>query len=138
MAGNKLMEMLNMAVARELQVSIQYMWQNVEAKGIRGVMVRGIFRKTAITEMLHAETIADRLAFMGGKPTTKPDMITVGENFDEMLSEDIKSEEEAVKIYREIIVLADNEGDIVTRKLFENILVDEEKHLDDFRTLLGD
>ncbi|GBE55246.1 bacterioferritin [archaeon BMS3Bbin15] len=101
-------------------------------------MVRDIFRKTAINEMLHAETIADRLVFLGGRPTTKPDMITVGENLDEMLSEDIKSEEEAVKIYREIIVLADSEGDIVTRKLFENILVDEEKHLDDFRTLLGE
>ncbi len=138
MTGNKLMEMLNLAVARELQVSIQYMWQNVEAKGIRGVMVRDIFRKTAITEMLHAETIADRLVFLGSRPTTKPDMITVGENLDEMLSEDIKSEEEAVKMYRKLIVLADSEEDIVTRKLFENILVDEEKHLDDFRTLLGE
>ncbi|GCC11471.1 ferritin-like domain protein [archaeon] len=68
------MEMLNLAVAMELQVSIQYMWQNVEAKGIRSVMVRDIFRKTAITEMLHAETIVYRLVFLGGIPTTKPDL----------------------------------------------------------------
>jgi len=136
MAGERLKELLNKAIARELQVSIQYMWQNVEAKGIKGAMVRDIFRKTAITEMQHAEAIADRLVFLGGKPTTEPSTIRVGDSLEEMLREDVKAEEEAVEMYKEIIALADEEGDIVTRRLFENILIDEEKHLDEFRTLL--
>lgn len=136
MAGERLKELLNKAIARELQVSIQYMWQNVEAKGIKGAMVRDIFRKTAITEMQHAKAIADRLVFLGGKPTTEPSTIRVGDTLEEMLREDVKAEEEAVEMYKEIIALADEEGDIVTRRLFENILIDEEKHLDEFRTLL--
>jgi len=39
-------------------------------------------------------------------------------------------------MYRDIIALARQEGDIVTAKLFEEILMDEEEHHNEFRTLL--
>lgn len=128
--------MMNAAIARELQVSIQYMWQNVEARGVKGTIARETIRKIAITEMQHAEDIADRLVFLGGRPTTQPSKVTVGDDLEEMLREDVKSEEEAIDMYNQIIELAEQEGDVVTRKLFENILIDEEKHLDDFQTML--
>jgi bacterioferritin len=51
MASKKLMELLNRGIARELQVSIQYMWQHVLAKGIESVAVEDVFREIAITEM---------------------------------------------------------------------------------------
>jgi bacterioferritin len=49
------MDLLNKGIARELQVSIQYMWQHILAKGVESVAVEDIFREIAIAEMKHAE-----------------------------------------------------------------------------------
>ncbi len=136
MISNELMSKLQKAVARELQVSIQYMWQHVLAKGIKAESVGALFKQFAINEMLHAEKIAERISFYGGIPTTQPDPITIGKNLTEMLQIDKKAEEEAVALYKEIIKLAEKEEDYVTRKLFEQILEEEEIHLDKFSSLL--
>ena len=61
MASKQLMDKLNDAIAREIQVSVQYMWQHVMVKGLHAPSVGGIFKKFAITEMKHAEEIAERL-----------------------------------------------------------------------------
>lgn len=136
MISNELMEKLQKAVARELQVSIQYMWQHVLAKGIKAEVVGKLFKEIAITEMKHAETIAERIAYHGGTPTTTPAPITIGSNLKEMLEIDKKAEEEAIALYKEIIKLSEKEEDYVTRKLFEEILQDEEEHLDSFSSWL--
>jgi len=65
-----------------------------------------------VEEMKHAEMIAERLFYLGGRPTTKPDPIFVGENLEEMLEQDKKDEEVAVKLYRQIIELAEKEKDV--------------------------
>ncbi len=137
MASKKFLEMLNNAIAMELQVSIQYMWQHVLATGVDGAAVAGIFKEFAITEMKHAEAIAERLAYIDGTPTTKPSPIFVGGTLKEMLQTDAKAEESAIALYRQIIKVADDEGDITTRKLIEGILGDEEGHHDTFTNLLA-
>ncbi|MCS7187192.1 MAG: ferritin-like domain-containing protein [Armatimonadetes bacterium] len=137
MASERLKELLNQAIARELQVSIQYMWQHVLGKGLCSPAVRDIFKKIAITEMKHAEEIAERLDYLGGKPTTQPAPITVGETLEEMIRIDIKAEEEAIALYKQIIEQATSEGDHVTEDLFRSILADEEEHHSEFLALLG-
>jgi len=136
MASKELMDMLNEAIANELQVSVQYMWQHVTVPGIHSESVGGIFKKISITEMKHAEAIAERLDYLGGKLTTKPSPITVGKNVKEMLKIDKKAEENAIKLYKAIIARAAKEGDVVTKKLFEDILTQEEDHHNQFSTLL--
>jgi len=138
MAGKKLMEKLNEAIGRELQVSVQYIWQHVTVKGIAGETVKGIFKQIAIAEMKHAEEIADRLNYFGGTPTTKPSPIEVGKSLREMLKIDKKAEEEAIELYREIISLAEKEGDVVTAAMFTDILAEEESHHKSFSSLLAD
>lgn len=138
MTSNKLKEMLNEAIAREIQVSIQYMWQHVMVRGINAESIGGVFKGISITEMKHAEAIAERLDYLGGVPTTKPTPIEVGKNAKEMLEIDKKAEEEAIALYKEIIKLSEKEGDIVTKRLFESILADEEAHHNQFSTLLED
>ena len=137
MASKKLMGLLNKAIAREIQVSIQYMWQQVLWKGIEGFAVKDELRAIALTEMRHAEEIAMRLAYFGGRPTTEPDPITVGKTFKQMVREDIKAEQGAVKLYKEIITLAEKEKDHTTVTMFKTILAEEEDHLDTFQALLG-
>lgn len=135
--SKELNDQLNEAIARELAVSIQYMWQHVMGEGMESPGVLDIFKKIAIVEMKHAEAIAERLDFLGGVPTTQPTPIKVGKALSNMIQIDIAAEKDAIKLYKEIIQLADKENDIVTRKLFEDILVDEEGHLAEFQTLLG-
>ena len=136
MASDKLKDLLNQAIARELQVSVQYMWQHVMATGMNAEPVRDLFKKIAIVEMKHAEEIAERLDYLGGRPTTKPTPITIGETLREMIEIDKKAEEEAIELYRQIIEVADAEKDYTTKRLFEQILADEEEHHGDFSGLL--
>jgi bacterioferritin len=136
MASKELLEMLNSALARELQVSIQYMWQHVLWKGIKAFAVKEEFKRISITEMKHAEAIAERIAYLGEKPTTVPAPIFVGESLKEMLEQDKKDEEDAIELYKKIIQMAQREGDITTADLFTKILADEEEHLDTFKGLL--
>lgn len=135
MASKKLLGMLNDAIAGELQVSIQYMWQHVQWKGVKHFSVKDEFEKIGIEEMKHAEMIADRLFYLGGIPTTKPQPIVVGESLKEMLAADIKAEVMTIKLYKEIITLALKEGDPTTAHIFTEILEDEEEHHDTFQGL---
>ena len=136
-ASGKLTDMLNKAIAREIQVSVQYMWQHVMAKGLESAEIADVFEDTAITEMKHAEKIAERIFYFEIVPTTKPDPIKVGGSIKEMLEADAKAEEEAIDLYKTIIKQAASEGDTTTRLLFEEILAEEEDHHDTFTTLLG-
>lgn len=132
----ELLDLLNQAIAREIQVSVQYMWQHVLWKGVRGYAVKDAFRKTAIGEMKHAEAIAERLNYLGGIPTTKPTPIFVGSTLKEMLETDRKDEETAIAMYKKIIDTARKQGDETTEFLFREILSDEEEHHDLFTSLL--
>ncbi len=136
-ASGKLTDLLNKAIAREIQVSVQYMWQHVMAKGLESAEISDVFEDVAVTEMKHAEKIAERLFYFDITPTTKPDPIKVGGTLKEMLEYDAKAEEEAIELYKEIIKQASSEGDSTTRLLFEQILSEEEDHHDTFTTLLG-
>jgi bacterioferritin len=135
-ASKELMDLLNQAIAREIQVSVQYMWQHVLWKGVKGFAVKDALKKIAIEEMKHAEAIAERLNYLGGIPTTRPSPIFIGDTLKEMIEQDKKDEEGAITLYKKIIDVARKEGDEVTNHLFREILTDEEEHHDVFSTLL--
>ena len=136
--SKKLLDLLNEAIAREIQVSIQYMWQHVQWSGVKGFAVKSELQSIAVAEMKHAESIAERLFYLGGTPTTKPNPIFVGETLKEMIKQDVKAEEGAVKLYKQIIEVARKEGDETTAFMFKEILEQEEDHHDTFTTLLED
>ena len=135
-APKELLDLLNQAIAREIQVSVQYMWQHVLWKGVKGFAVKDVLKKIAIEEMKHAEAIAERLNYLGGIPTTRPAPIFIGDTLKEMIEQDKKDEEGAITLYKKIIDVARREGDEVTNHLFREILTDEEEHHDVFSTLL--
>ena len=136
MTSEKLLEMLNNSIADEMQAAIQYMWQHVQWKGVEHYAVTEGIKKIAVDEMKHAEKVAERLWYLGGKPTTKPSPIKVGENLTEMLTLDVKAEESAIKMYKEIMEQAQKEGDVATKEMFEEIEAEEEEHHDFFTSLL--
>ncbi len=134
--AEQLNDLLNKTIAREIGVSIQYMWQHVMAIGMKSPEIKDIFEDIAIEEMKHAEKIAERLFYLGGTPTTKPTPINSGGSLKEMIEADLLAEDEAIELYREIIKIADVENDSTTRLLFEEILGAEEEHKHTFTILL--
>ncbi|AGN26196.1 ferritin-like domain-containing protein [Candidatus Methanomassiliicoccus intestinalis] len=137
--SEKMKAMLNDAIAGELQVSIQYMWQHVVWKKPEGYTANDEIKRIAIVEMKHAEMIAERLNYLGGIPTTKPyEIVLGGEDIHEQLKQDQEAEERTIKLYNDIIELAVNEHDVTTRHLFERILEEEEEHHDFFTSFLDD
>jgi bacterioferritin len=155
--SNELLELLNKAVARELQVSIQYMlphsiWiakapakPDEEISEAQRKFVGTHFpywlpgaslKKIAITEMRHAEAIAERVVQLGGKPTTHPNPVKLGETVNEILEINKTVESQAIKRYKQIIEVAEKEKDDETKKLFERILSDEEGHFKTFSEML--
>jgi bacterioferritin len=138
LASEELKKLLNDAIAREVQVSIQYMWQHVQWSGVKAFAINEEFKSIAKQEMGHAEKIAERLFYLGGIPTTKPSPIFVGKTLKEMVAQDVKDEENAIKMYKGIIEKASKEGDVTTAFIFKEILEDEEEHHDFFTTALED
>ena len=136
LVSENLLDFLNRGIARELQVSIQYMWQSIQVTGLEGEQMKGIFRKIAIAEMKHAEKLAERLDYLDGVATIKPDPINVGGSLIEMLKQDEENEEEAINLYKQAIQVAAKEGDYTTRRLLEEILAEEENHINTFGKLL--
>jgi bacterioferritin len=135
MTSKKLLGLLNDAIAREMQVSVQYMWQHVQWMGVEHYAVTGGLKSVAVQEMKHAEKIAERLWYLGGVPTTKPAPIEVGGELWAMVDNDIKAEVEAITMYKKIIKVAASEGDVTTAFIFKEILEDEEEHHDFFTSL---
>lgn len=133
---DEFLELLNKAIARELGVSVQYMWHHVMALGMESPEIKDIFKEIAIAEMRHAEAIAERLFYLGGIPTAKPTPIKVGGSLKEMIEADLQAENEAIEMYTKIIDMASEREDSTTRLLFEEILTAEEEHKHTFSILL--
>jgi len=139
--------LLNQAVAREIQVSLQYMLQHTKMeKLIQKCIPENILldkttydavgkflKEFAIQEMKHAADIMERIYYLGGEATTKADSITVGNSLSEFSKLGVKAEEEALMLYRKIIESAAAVGDWQTREMFEKIYAEEEKHLFKFQ-----
>jgi len=136
-ASPKLTDMMNEAIAGELQAIVQYMWHHIMVKGLNSASLMDVFEDIAMDEMKHAEKIAERLFYFDVAPTTKPNPIAKGGTPEQMLKADVKAEEEAITLYKDIIKRAITEKDETTRLLFESILSEEERHHDTFTTLLG-
>ena len=133
-----LLDKLNEAIAREMQVAIQYMWQHVQWSGVKGFAVHDELKSIAVEEMKHAEAIAERLFYLGAIPATKPAPIFVGTTLKEMISQNVKDEENAIELYKQIVEMARKEEDETTNRLFREILQQEEDHHDTFTTMLED
>lgn len=133
-----LVDTLNDLRARELAVIVQYMGHHYVITGADAAALAGEFKEVAITEMKHAESLAERIDYLGGVPVTKPAEIKSGATtVSDAATVNLASEEEAIALYIAAVAEAAASGDITTRKLLEDILGDEEDHANTFRTMLG-
>jgi bacterioferritin len=137
MARNPLIALLNQDLSDELGSIIQYLHHHWTAEGIDAAAVIEMFEGTAREEMQHAEKLAERIVQLGGDPTTAVGKVKKGGNLKRMIEDDLAGEQMAVARYKAHIKRAAAAGDSTTRLLLEEILHDEEEHVDRWLTLLA-
>jgi bacterioferritin len=129
----KSIELLNRVVADELSAVHQYMYFHFHCDDQGYDLLAGLFKKTSIEEMLHVEMAAERILFLGGdvemKSSQEVEKIT---DVREMLVMARKMEEESVQEYNEWANVASQANDAATRKVFEDLVADEERHFDQY------
>jgi len=134
--AKKVVELLNAARAGELTAILQYMAQHYELENQDYGKLAKFLKKTAITEMKHAELLADRILFLGGVPTSKPDAeAKKGQSITDMLATDIALEADAIGKYNASAKACAEALDHVSKDIFEKLLGDENGHLDEFQNL---
>ena len=132
----KLIDELNKGVEREITAIIQYSYHHVMAEGIESPALSEMFEKVAIEEMEHLEQFSNRINYLGGVPTTKPNPIKVGGTLKKMVQDDLELEYQAIRLYKGQIEVAKEMGDTTTRLMLEKILTTEEEHADKWETVL--
>jgi len=133
----KVIEYLNDALRSELTAVSQYWfhYRMQEDWGL-GYMAKKS-REESIQEMQHADKVIARILFLGGHPNLqKLDPLRIGQTPKETLECDLAAEQGARDLYMEARKHCDAVGDFVTKNIFEELLTDEEGHIDFLETQL--
>lgn len=141
----KVISVLNEALATELVCVLRYKRHYFTATGIAAAPVAAEFLQHANEEMGHADQIALRITQLQGEPDFNPEGITLrshaeykeGNSLIDMVKEDLVAERVAIESYSEIIRWL-GDKDVTTRRVMEEILAVEEEHADDLVNLLSD
>jgi len=129
----KSIELLNKAVADELAAVHQYMYFHFHCDDQGFDLLAGLFRRTAIEEMMHVEKLAERILFLKGDVVMKPAMETKPlKNVKDMLEQARKMEEESAKDYNIWANECSKNADAISKQLFEGLIADEERHFDQY------
>ena len=134
--SKKVIDLLNAARSRELSAITQYMAQHYELEDQDYGKLAKKLKEIGIQEMKHAEALAERILFLEGEPTTKPDaMVKKGQSIAEMLKTDMALDSASIKMYNEAAVVCAQEKDQISKQLFEKLLGEEEGHFNDFENV---
>jgi bacterioferritin len=139
------LRLLNESLATELVCYLRYKRHYFMTTGLKASVAAAEFLEHATQELQHADLLAERIMQLGGEPDFSPHGLTershaeyvAGANLREMITENLVAERIAVDSYREIVVYL-GDDDPTTRRLFEEILAQEEEHADDMADLLHD
>jgi bacterioferritin len=94
-------------------------------------------RAESFDEMKHAEVLTDRILMLSGLPNyQRLDPLRIGQTVPEQLRSDLALELEAVGRLRPGIEMMRSRGDVTSARIFEQILEDEEEHVDYLETEL--
>ncbi len=139
----RIIRLLNEALATELVCTLRYKRHYFMASGVKASIAAEEFLEHANQEAEHADRLAERIVQLGGEPDFNPDNLSknshaqyvAGTTLKEMVLEDLVAERIAIDSYREIIQYI-GDKDPTTRRIFEDILAQEEEHADDMSDLL--
>jgi bacterioferritin len=133
----KVIEYLNRGLRHELTAVNQY-WLHYRFLQNWGLLdMAKLWRKESIEEMNHADRIIDRIIFLDGFPNLQVlDPLRIGQNVKEIIDCDLAAEISARALYQEAATHCHSVKDYVSRDLFEELMKDEEHHIDFLETQL--
>jgi len=134
----RVIEFLNEQLTAELTAINQYFLHAKMQENSGYTTLAAYTRAESMDEMRHAELLTDRILFLDGLPNyQKLSALRIGESVPEMFASDMTIEVEAVDRLRRGAEYMRSVGDITSCKLFEDILADEEHHIDYLETQLA-
>lgn len=135
--SKKSIDLLNKAVADELSAVHQYMYFHFHCDDQGYDLLAGLFKKTAIDEMIHVEALAERILFLQGDVQMKiAEKVQPLRSVKEMLQLARTMEKESSKEYNVWANECAANADAISKQLFEKLVGDEERHYDQFDTEL--
>jgi len=133
----QVIEFLNEQLTAELTAINQYFLHAKMQENWGYSKLAAHTRYESIDEMKHAEVLTDRILFLEGLPNFQRLFpLRIGENITEQFKADMKIEAEAIDRLRRGITHMRSVGDVTSAKIFEDILKDEEHHIDYLETQL--
>jgi bacterioferritin len=128
-------KVLNQAIADEMWAIHQYMYFHFHCDDQGYDPLAALFKKTAIEEMLHTERLAERVLFLKGEVEMKASReVAKIHNISEMLDKAKEMEQMSVRDYNRFARECMENADSATKRIFEDLVIDEERHLDQFET----
>ncbi len=132
----KVIEVLNKARAMELQAIYQYMNQHFNLDDMDYGELAAKIKLIAVDEMRHAEMFAERIKELGGEPTVDPAAkAKKGQKVEAMFPFDSALESKTIDDYNDFLLVCRENGDSVTVKIFEEIIDEEQIHLNYFENV---
>ena len=137
MDNQGLIDALNEDLANEFAAIIQYTQYSAKVQGPHRTELKAFFQAEIPDEQLHAQYLADKIAAMGGNPTTQPAAVRDAASAEDMLKAVRDSEQDAVRRYTERSRQADELGEIALKVQLENFVADEQNHMQEVEQILA-
>lgn len=136
-AKDDFIKKLNKALEWEYASAIQYIQH---AAMITGAEYDSIAKELIVhsnEEMAHAVMVSEMIADLGGIPSVDVEKREISDVSLTMLEQDLRGEELAIGIYKELVKIAEELEEYANRRILEDILMDEQEHRRDLMSTLG-
>jgi len=134
----ELVDALNEDLAREYQAIIAYVVYSQVLKGAEYMAIAAELEKHAAEELSHALIISGQIDYLGGTPTVTPKPVKTSEDARELLRFDLENESETIRQYRRRVKQCEALSEFAIAEHIREILKDEQEHLIDLATALGE
>lgn len=138
MTRARLIERLNEDLAREYQAIIAYIVYSQVLKGAAYMSIAKELEQHAGEELGHAITIAQQIDYLGGTPAVTPVPVKMSKKATDLLRFDLQNESDTIRNYRERVKQCELLGEFAIAEHIREILKQEQEHLIDLATALGE
>jgi bacterioferritin len=134
----ELIDALNEDLSREYQAIIAYVVYSQVLKGAEYMSIAKELETHAAEELSHALIISGQIDYLGGTPTVSPKPVKLSEDARELLRFDLENESETIRQYRRRVKQCEALNEFAIAEHIREILKDEQEHLIDLATALGE
>lgn len=132
-----LIDGLNHDLAGEYQAIMMYIHYSAKLTGPFRRELRSLFQAEIADEQGHAQFLADKIAALGGEPTTQARSVPMADQAREMLEQALSAEKQAIADYNARILQAEGCQEFGLKVVLENQVADETRHKEELERILA-